>query len=173
MRIIDLSQSISDGMKVYSGDPEVKVEVVHNYEQEGWLLRSLSLGSHTATHVDAFSHMDPQGEDLDQIPLDRFCGRAYLVSSTEEWPEGVGLIFNEELDIQCLDKILAAKPPFIGARISVELEVALLNHKIVTYTGLRNLELLPKGQSFIFYGLPLKIKAGDGSPVRAIAILSD
>ena len=39
------------------------------------------------------------------------------------------------------------------------------------YTGLVNLECLPKQETFIFYGLPLKIKSGDGSPVRAIAII--
>ena len=60
-----------------------------------------------------------------------------------------------------------------GGMITEELERALLKNKIVTYTGLVNLECLPKQETFIFYGLPLKIKSGDGSPVRAIAIIED
>jgi len=53
------------------------------------------------------------------------------------------------------------------------LERALLGNNIITYTGLVNLELIPKVRTFIFYGLPLKIKGGDGSPVRAIAIIEN
>lgn len=44
---------------------------------------------------------------------------------------------------------------------------------MITYTDLVNLEDLPYNQSFTFYGLPLKIKNGDGSPVRAMAIFDE
>jgi kynurenine formamidase len=53
------------------------------------------------------------------------------------------------------------------------LERALLGKKIITYTGLVNLESLPKESNFMFYGFPLKIQSGDGSPVRAIAMVED
>ncbi|WP_254611184.1 cyclase family protein [Paenibacillus sp. JMULE4] len=61
MRVIDLSETIMDGMTVYPGDPEVKVEVVHTREEHTWELRQLTLGTHTGTHVDAFSHMHQGG----------------------------------------------------------------------------------------------------------------
>ena len=44
-------------------------------------------------------------------------------------------------------------------------------NEIVTVTDLVNLEKLPLGKQFMFYGLPLKIKDGDGSPIRAVAVL--
>ena len=53
----------------------------------------------------------------------------------------------------------------------MELEKALLENGILTYTNLINLDRLPRGEEFLFIGLPLNIKNGDGSPVRAVAIL--
>lgn len=50
------------------------------------------------------------------------------------------------------------------------LERILIGNIIITYTRLNNLELIPNDKPFMFYGLPLKIKSGDSSPVRAIAI---
>lgn len=57
--------------------------------------------------------------------------------------------------------------------ITEDLERELLGSGIITYTRLINLELIPKEKTFIFYGLPLRIKSGDGSPVRVIAVIGD
>lgn len=173
MKIIDLSTPLFSGMTVYPGDPEVKIKVVHTYEKETWELRQLTMGTHTGTHVDAFSHMDERAETIDQIPLNNFFGPTEVVKKNQKWPKEMGLLFIEEIGLAELDKILSVKPTFIGGMITEELERALLKNKIVTYTGLVNLECLPKQETFIFYGLPLKIKSGDGSPVRAIAIIED
>lgn len=53
------------------------------------------------------------------------------------------------------------------------MERALLAQGIVTYSGLVNLDRLPRGLVFTFIGLPLNILAGDGSPVRAVALLAE
>lgn len=171
MKVIDLSVPIYSGMKVYPGDPEVSIEVVHTYEKKRWLLRKLRLGSHTGTHVDAFSHMDENGKTLDEIPLERFFGEAYMVDKDDSFPSKTGLIFKQAIDVEYLEKILSAKPPFVGGPISESLERALLNNGLVTFTGLIHLDLLPTDKSFMFYGFPLRIKDGDGSPVRAVAII--
>ena len=42
---------------------------------------------------------------------------------------------------------------------------------IISYENLVNTEKLPSGKQFVFYGFPLKIRDGDGSPVRAVAII--
>lgn len=171
MKIIDLSQIIYSGMEVYSGDPEVKIEKVRTIEEDSWELRYIQMGSHTGTHVDAFSHMHHGSAAIDEIPIYRFMGMARLVSREEDWEEGVGLIFKEVMDIYDLGRILDHKPGFVGGELDEELERRLLEHGIITYTGLVNLELLPQKTSFMFYGVPLKIKSGDGSPVRAYAVL--
>ncbi len=173
MKIIDLSLPIFTGMPVFPGDPEVQIDRVHTYENKSWELRKMSMGTHTGTHVDAFSHMHPGLESLDEIPLEKFFGPAEVVDTKQEWPKETGLLFLEEVGIAALPRMIAAKPKFVGGELTEELERALLGEKIITYTGLIHLEKLPKGQKFLFYGFPLKIKDGDGSPVRALAILED
>ena len=171
MKIIDLSIPIYTGMESYPDDPEVSLEIVHDYKNKPWMLRRIVIGSHTGTHVDAFSHMDPHGETLDGIPLKNFCGEACLINGDKSLPVRIGLLFRCAIDISWLRKILSAEPPFVGGDISEDLQRALLKAGIVTYTNLVNLELLPERKSFMFYGLPLKIRDGDGSPVRAVAIV--
>ncbi len=46
----------------------------------------------------------------------------------------------------------------------------LLKHQILIIESLTNLDLLPD-TGFLFVALPLKIKGGSGSPVRAVAII--
>ena len=171
MRVIDLSMEIHDNMEVYPGDPDVKIEQVHFLKYHGWNLSKLTVGTHTGTHVDAPSHMNEYGSSLDNIPLEKFMGQAILISPDSDFPVSVNLIFDVEIGIEILEKIKIAKPNFVGGDISVELEKALLENGIITYTNLINLDKLPKGEEFFFIGLPLNIKNGDGSPVRAVAIL--
>ena len=171
MRLIDLTKTIYHAMPVYPGDPPVDIEPVHHLESHGWRLSRLSLGSHTATHVDAFSHMVADGQTIDNIPPERFIGRAVVVDLEADWPSGLGLFFTEPIDCRQLAKIEAARPGFVGGDITPELEKALLERGIITYTELINLEQIPAGQPFTFIGLPLKIRDGDGSPVRAVALL--
>jgi kynurenine formamidase len=174
MRLIDLSQPIADGMAVYPGDPAVRIEVVHSHRSHGWLLRRLELGSHTGTHVDAPSHMVPSGRTLDDVPLERFAGVAMRVSPgrEESFPRSTGLLFDAPADLDIVEAISAAGAPFVGGELSEELERELLRRDIITFTGLVNLEQLPFETPFTFFGLPLRLAEGDGSPVRAVAILS-
>lgn len=172
MRVIDLSKPLYSGMDVYPGDPTVQIKVKHQHENEGWELRDIQMGSHTGTHVDAFSHMHPQKASLDKIPLDRFFGDAQVVQKSDKWPSTIGLFFTEAIGLEVLERLLEVKPNFVGGDINEELERALLKAEIVTYTNLVNLEEIPLRTTFTFVGLPLKIQEGDGSPVRAIAILN-
>lgn len=171
MKVIDLSTPLYTGMDVFPGDPQVKIEIVHTIENQNWELREISMGSHVGTHVDAYSHMHSGKETLDQIDLERFFGRAQVVSSLEDMPKETGLLFIEETGLEVFGDIAALDPGFVGGNITEDLERALLGVGIITYTGLINLELIPKGKTFMFYGLPLRIKSGDGSPVRAMAVL--
>lgn len=170
MKVIDLSLPLHAEMEVYPGDPEVEIDVVRTHEKDSWELRHLSLGSHTGTHVDAFSHMHEGKQSLDEIPIERFFGKAQVVNNSKDWPSEIGLFFTEAVGIEYFEKIVRSNPGFVGGNITEDLERALLKHEIITYTGLINLEEIPVHKDFMFYGLPLKIKNGDGSPVRAIGI---
>ena len=171
MRIIDLSRPIFEGMPVFSGDPEVEIQILGTAGSENGLVRRISLGSHTGTHVDAFSHMQRDSHDLDQIPLERFLGPAQAVRPHQTLPQGVGLIFVEPPPAEDAARIVEAEPPFVAGELATELERVLLSRQILTYTDLVNLDQLPEGIEFMFYGLPLPIEGGDGSPVRAVAII--
>lgn len=165
---IDLSIPLTEGMTVYEGDPAVTITKVHNYATHTWELRQLTLGSHTGTHVDAPSHMHKGAKTLSDLPVERFCGIAQIVKPHELFPCGCGLFFIEAADITLLPKLLAAHPRFVGGAISEMLERALLAEGIITYTNLINLEQVGTAP-FMFYGFPLAIADGDGSPVRAVA----
>ncbi|EZH67074.1 cyclase [Bacillaceae bacterium JMAK1] len=170
MKVIDLSQTMHDGMDVYPGDPEVSIDTVCTLSEDQYVVRQVSMGSHTGTHVDAFSHMHEDGLTLSEIPLQQFLGQAVRVDLRRPFPEKTGLIFAEFVDIDQYEQIVKACPPFVGGDISEALERALLKRQIVTYTNLVSLERLPELEPFLFVGLPLKIKDGDGSPVRAVAV---
>ena len=176
MKIVDLSQTLFSGMKVYPGDPEVKIKQVHSLRNEGWRLRKLSLGSHTGTHVDAFAHMDKNGDTIDNIPLKYFFGIAQIVKTSDDFPTNIGLVFKSgKLDTTLFQKIKLANPSFLvvgnKAELEIELERQLLRKRIITFTNLVNLNKLPEDKTFRFFGIPLKIQDGDGSPIRAFAIV--
>lgn len=177
MRIIDLSKTIEHGMNVYPGDPAVSIRETHSLDKEGWRLKYLRLGSHTGTHVDAPSHMIENGETLDRLPLDRFFGKAMVVDLTADtFPEHIGLIFRGgEINQSVLEAILRAHPPFVAtgdeAVLPLEIEKEFLMQGILTFTDLINLSLLPQNEEIMFFGIPLKIKNGDGSPVRAFVTI--
>lgn len=177
MKVIDLTKTLEHGMDGYPGDPPVHIREVQSLENEGWRLKQLRLGSHAGTHVDAPYHMVKEGKKLDDIPVERFFGPAIVVRSGDaSFPKGVGLVFREgEIGLQLLEHIKEAAPSFVvtgdDASLNIELERALLEAGILTFTDLINLSELPTDREFMFYGIPLKIKNGDGSPIRAFAVL--
>jgi len=176
-KIVDLTQEIYEGMDVYPGDPVVAITVVKKIEVVGWELRDICLGSHTGTHVDAFSHMKQSGENLSQIPVDRFFGPARVVDMEREFPKNVGLVFRcGGITPTVAQKIIESGAPFVGIDnscvIQIDAEKDLLSSNVITFENLVNTDQLPDEEEFLFFGLPLKIKDGDGSPVRAIAIIS-
>ncbi|WP_259780631.1 cyclase family protein [Aestuariispira ectoiniformans] len=176
MRIIDLSQPLYPDMPVYPGDPAVGMPVVHTMESHGWVLRELTMGSHTGTHVDAFAHMVEDGAALDDIPLERFCGKAIAIGPEDDIPDRSGVILVEgEVDAALAARLKRAGSDFIAigekAELSEDMQRQLLADGILTFTDLVNTDALPRGQEFLFIGLPLKIRNGDGSPIRAVALL--
>lgn len=176
MNIVDLSQLLYDGMDVYPGDPETYIKQVHTLSKKGWRLRYLQFSSHIGTHVDAFSHMDKQGKTIDNIPIGRYIGKTVIVSKGQVFPKNVGLAFREgKLKLDIFEKLKKATPLFVitgnTAELDIELERKLLQNGILTITNLVNMENLPISKSFMFFGVPLKIKDGDGSPIRAFAVL--
>lgn len=174
MKIIDLTLPMHTGMPVYPGDPEVSIELVQTHEKEGWDMRRIQINAHDGTHVNAPIHMVPGGKTLDDMPLDSFCGPAHIYSPDVPMTAEKGVVFRDQnIDVNIAERIKKVRPLFVALSSAfewdVEIEKDLLKEDIVLFERIANTEQLP--QEFMFYGMPLRIKDGDGSPVRAFAVV--
>jgi len=77
--LIDLSHPLEHGQLGFPDDPEMIVAVHGTLESLGYNLTRLSMSSHHGTHLDAPYHFFDDGQTVDQMPLDRFYGPAWLV----------------------------------------------------------------------------------------------
>jgi kynurenine formamidase len=86
MRLIDLSQPIFHQCPNCPAHPPVRVDLGATHEQHGWRLELLTIASHTGSHVDAPLHKLANGASLDDIPLERFVGKALVVDLRDSTP---------------------------------------------------------------------------------------
>ena len=175
MKIIDLSLPLYTGMPVYPGDPEVSIELIQTLKKNGWNMRRIEINSHDGTHVDVPIHGVKGGKNLSDYKLESFCGKAIIYDSFASIAPETGIIFKDRnIDKKTAEQIKKIHPRFVGLsnnfEFDIEIEKDLLREGILLYEKLCNLDLLPN--SFEFYGMPLNIKEGDGSPIRAFAVVN-
>ncbi|WP_224482898.1 cyclase family protein [Robertkochia aurantiaca] len=227
MEIIDLSQEIYDGMPVYKGLPEVKIQVHATHEE--WAgedesagktpsVYRLEMGEHTGSHVDALNHMTKEnsGISIDSMPLRTFYNKAICLDlrhkglkeliepgdleealrksgqkivpgsivlictghyakyfHTENWINGPGLSAAAThwlADREIVSFGVETMAPGVSGVSNKEVHRICGDRKFTHYENLINLELLLGRGTFQFIGLPLKLRGGTGSPVRAIAV---
>jgi len=70
--IIDLTVPLKPGMRGVSVSP------AYTIDKDGWNAANWSIYSHAGTHVDAQIHFGAAPTTIDQVPLDAFCGRAWV-----------------------------------------------------------------------------------------------
>ncbi len=73
-RLIDLTLTLRDGMR------GVAFETAKTVERDGWNARTLHLYSHAGTHMDAQAHFAAGSGTIDQTPLERCTGPAWVVN---------------------------------------------------------------------------------------------
>jgi len=188
--IVDLTLELSEETPVYPGDPRVEVRKWTAIEKDGYYMNALFLGEHSGTHVDAPAHFIPGGKTIDQIPLERFIGRGVVidVSSLDRSIKAEDITKSAEVVLF----YTGGREVYLseeGAKYLVELGVkgvgidapsigdfnthrVLLSNGIVIFENLINLQRLIE-KEFTFFGAPLKIKNGSGSPIRAFAIIKE
>ncbi|MCL6594836.1 MAG: cyclase family protein [Firmicutes bacterium] len=77
--LVDLSMPLGPRVTPVSGHPPFSSRPITTLEKDGRANSHVSFSIHTATHVDAPSHFVPGGLTIDQVPLRRFTGEAYVV----------------------------------------------------------------------------------------------
>jgi kynurenine formamidase len=95
-RIVDLSQDIYTGMMVYPGhlktvlfDHATHTETAPRFDSGfSFQTKGFLLNDNGPTHVDSFSHLDPDpsAQTIDQMPLELFYGDAVCVDVTGAEP---------------------------------------------------------------------------------------
>jgi kynurenine formamidase len=106
VRLIDLSQDIYEGMMVYPGHSKTVVfdhashaETAERFDSEfSFQTKGLMINDNGPTHVDSFSHLDPdpRAQTIDQMDLNLFYGPAVCLD-VSHIPSGSD-ITSEDLD---------------------------------------------------------------------------
>jgi kynurenine formamidase len=173
MKIIDLTLPIYAGMPVYPGDPEVEIEQIQTLEKDGWNMKRIHMNGHDGTHVNAAAHCKIKGKTLDDYTVNDFCGDCTMYEDVADLAPEKGVIFSKQnISMELAKIIVEKKPKFVGLSAEFEydeeVEIFLLQNDIICFERLANTDQLP--ETFFFHGAPLKIREGDGSPIRAYAI---
>lgn len=198
MKIYDISQEVF-GCEIYEGDPEPQKETVCSIEKgELYNLTSFSMCAHNGTHIDAPYHFFENGKKVEEIPLFKTVGIAFVAEHNG--------ILNESDAHRILMRAVAAAPKaakriLIKGEATVSLEAAqvfadmniylignesqsigpleapmevhkvLLGAETVLLEGIR-LNDVPEGVYFL-NAAPLSLGGCDGAPCRAILIELD
>jgi arylformamidase len=189
--LIDISRNIDKNVKVYPGDPEYKITKVCTFQNEGYEVSEIVLGSHFSTHIDSPRHFYPDGKDISCEPLDIFCGKAMVLDVTENEINSkfIKNILSEKFEIILFKthnkncgltydaaeiiskshiKMCGTENEDIESYLNVGFPVhlILLAKNILILENI-NLKNVPEG-IYKLYCFPLKITGCDASPVRAV-----
>lgn len=110
-RLLDLSLELHEGMPTYPSawHPIVDIKQMGRIDMEARRSYSVTLGSHTGTHMDSPAHMIKDGITIDQIPVTTFIGDAKVIDFTNKGKgDKVTLsdIENLKIDIEKGDRLL-------------------------------------------------------------------
>lgn len=174
--IYDISKTIAEGMEVYEGDPEVKVEEVFTIAKDGFSLRRIEMSTHTGTHLDAPSHFFEKGKSIDEINLEIFFGDVLVVETFDkEAPVGTLRLLGKSgyLSEERAKEFVKNGLSLIGTvNQSIEQDSTEIVHDILLGNGIIILENLVLEEiqpgHYTLAAFPLKISGADGSPVRAV-----
>ncbi|RXP46459.1 cyclase family protein [Lutibacter sp. HS1-25] len=79
-KIIDLTRVIAHG------DSGVELETAKTIGVDGWNAKTLHLYSHSGTHMDAPIHFEVNEQTIDNIVVNRFLGKAWVVDLSNVQP---------------------------------------------------------------------------------------
>lgn len=103
MIFYDISVPIKPNMPIWPGDPQVELTSLASISSgDQSNLTKICMSMHTGTHIDAPKHFINHGKTVDQIPLEKLCGKAVVIQ------------FDDEFDVICeSDLINHPNRPFL------------------------------------------------------------
>lgn len=195
MKIYDISQEVFS-CEVFPGDePPQKEEVMRMSEGALYNLTSLHMCAHNGTHVDAPFHFIADGATIEEIPLDKMIGPAFVAAADGEVTESVAkeiLKKANSADKEAVRKLLIKGRGVVSAEaaevfaqagvdlIGVELQSVgpvdapmavhkvLLGAEVVLLEGIR-LGEVEEGVYFL-NAAPISLGGSDGAPCRAVLL---
>ncbi|MEH7179991.1 arylformamidase [Neobacillus vireti] len=105
MKIIDISRRLENGMPVWPGDTPFHYEVSWSKTDSGSVnVGSLTMSTHTGTHVDAPFHFDDNGKRIIELDLDLYIGPVRVLDMIGK--ECIGAKDLEHLDVEGFTRVL-------------------------------------------------------------------
>lgn len=199
MNIYDLTRPLSEHTEIYAGDPPFAVSRLMSMPRDMCNLSRLDMGLHTGTHADAPLHFIENGVAVDALPAEHFAGRAYMahiaaergIIKTEAIQKAMdGLagerifvlytghegfdgipVFEEEIGaLLASNGIITLASDLPSVEPAERMHRDLLGRGIIIIEALTDLAALP-AHRFFLSAAPLKIRGGDGAPLRAFAFI--
>ena len=145
MRLLDLTHPISSELPVYfPWHPKTELEQTANYRDHLCVVRRLSIGTHSGTHIDAPSHIFAGMHTMDQYDPNRWYVDAHVLDFTprrareaitadhlraKSVGQGIGVIIKTGWDVHFGEEdYYATYPPLSNnaAELLVEMNVPVL-----------------------------------------------
>ncbi|MDC7219119.1 MAG: cyclase family protein [Spirochaetales bacterium] len=105
MNIIDLSHPIMEDMPVYPGTETPQIREACTLDKDGFREKLLTMFSHTGTHMDAPCHILKEAPALDDLPIDNFTGKAFVLNADL----GTGGVVEEKVILEASEAISQAE----------------------------------------------------------------
>ncbi len=83
MKVFDISRPIAKGEAIYPGNWPVDLTRIKKYEKDGSTLSGITLGLHTATHLDLPPHYAKSSLSADKVNLEKCFGWARVVDMSK------------------------------------------------------------------------------------------
>ncbi|MEK9172978.1 MAG: cyclase family protein [Patescibacteria group bacterium] len=83
MKVFDISRSIAKGEPIYPGNWPVNLERIKKYERDGSTLSGITLGLHTASHLDLPPHYAKSSLSADKVNLEKCFGWARVIDMSK------------------------------------------------------------------------------------------
>ena len=187
MTLLDASRELLDA-EVYPGDPKPRREVLSSVNSgDDYTVSEISLCSHSATHIDAPSHVIDGGMTVDKIPLYMTVGPATVVEceglvDVERAESIFSSIIRHEFNRRIIFKgdvaftedaasYLASSGVYLVGVSSlsvgdIDIHRAFLSGGTIILEGLSTAGI--ESGYYFLHAAPILIEGGDGAPCRAI-----